>query len=195
MNERTLNELFGSAAKTRLIKLFLWNPETGFQLTEITTRTRLRRGEARRWLNRLVFFGLVKITANTHKKKRNLYRLNPDFELREELKALIAKAIPQDFGALTKGLKKVGGVKLAVVTGAFLRLDTSRIDMLIVCDNINLKRFNELVKGIEAELGREIRYVTMNRDEFLYRYRMFDRFLRDILELPHQKIINRLRIE
>ena len=81
------------------------------------------------------------------------------------------------------------------MTGAFLRLDTSRIDMLIVCDNINLKRFNELVKGIEAELGREIRYVTMNRDEFLYRYRMFDRFLRDILELPHQKIINRLRIE
>lgn len=192
MNEKTLNELFGSAAKTRLLKLFLLNQDENFELSQIAYRTGLRRAEARNWLKKLSALGFVKRVSRS---SRGRWRLNTKFPLAGELQALIAKAAPQKFPELARGLKKIRGVKLVVITGAFLGLGTARADMLVVGDNINLKKFNELVRELEAEVGQEIRYVTLSRDEFLYRYRMFDRFLRDILESPHQKIINRLRLQ
>ena len=48
---------------------------------------------------------------------------------------------------------------------------------------------------MESEVGTEIRFGTMERDEFKYRYEMFDRFLRVLLEGPHRKIINKLDVE
>mgnify|MGYP001592748310 CR=1 FL=1 len=41
----------------------------------------------------------------------------------------------------------------------------------------------------------EIRVGTMEKDEFKYRYEMFDRFLRVLLEGPHRKLINKLDME
>ena len=48
------------------------------------------------------------------------------------------------------------------------------------------------MKNLEAEAGTEIDYAVFDNEEFQYRQKMFDRFLRDILEKPHKKLINKI---
>lgn len=125
---------------------------------------------------------------------RTAYRADQSFELFKELQALVIKAAPDSFPQLEQKLKRLGGIKLAVVTGAFLNINDARVDLLLVGDNVNPRRLTNIVKDLEAELGKEIRYVTLSVSEFKYRYEMYDRFLRDIFDFPHAKVIGRLKL-
>jgi len=95
---------------------------------------------------------------------------------------------------MEKNLRRLGRIRLALITGAFLNVPDTRVDLLIVGDNVRLQRLFHFIREQEADLGKELRYVILEREEFLYRYEMFDRFLRDILDSPHYKLINTLRI-
>ena len=65
----------------------------------------------------------------------------------------------------------------------------------MVGDNLKQSRLDNIVKTIESEMGKEIRYATFETSEFNYRYSMFDKLIRDILDFPHEKIINKLNLE
>ena len=66
--------------------------------------------------------------------------------------------------------------------------------MLIVGDGVNIKKFTDFVVGLEADLGSEISYVILSKEEFSYRMEMLDKFLGDIIDYPHYKIINKIRM-
>lgn len=149
-------------------------------------RKRSSRSRPRRIIRKIA----RKRKISTGKKE---YRANQNFELFEELRKLLIKASPSAFPKLVEDLRKIGKIKLVIVTGIFFNIQDSRIDLLVVGDNISLPRFINVIKNTEAEVGKELRYVILGQDEFLYRYEMFDRFLRDIIDGPHQKIVNRLR--
>ena len=53
---------------------------------------------------------------------------------------------------------------------------------------------NNFLKKLEAEIGKEITYSLMEKDEFSYRLSMFDRFVTIMLESPHEKLVNKLEI-
>lgn len=125
------------------------------------------------------------------------YFLNPQFQLLNELRDFILKSTPREMDEMTKKLNKVGRVKLAIATGVFLSRvnpETVATDLFLVADDVDRRKFRLFLNGVEADLGREVRYVIMEKDEFQYRYGMFDRFLRVLLEGPHEKLINRLGI-
>ena len=122
------------------------------------------------------------------------FQTNRQHEVFNELRALLIKASPASFPEIERALRKLGRVRLALITGAFLNVPDARVDLLIVGDNIRPQRLFHFIREQEADLGKELRYVTLDRDEFMYRYEMFDRFLRDILDSPHYKLINTLRI-
>ncbi len=126
------------------------------------------------------------------KKTPTLYQLNPNNIFLNELKALVIKISPPTFPNLEKTLKKIGRLKLAIVTGVFLDISNARVDLMVVGDDIEYRRFNDFIKKLESNLGLELRYVVLGSNEFAYRYNMFDRFVHDILEYPHKKLINRL---
>jgi len=132
------------------------------------------------------------------KKKRTRpikgYGVNKDFPLFSELQALVLKASPIETPVVKRDLKRIGKIKLALMSGAFLGVDEARVDLLVVGENISLSKLFEFIKQKESELGQELRYVILSPDEFTYRYEMFDRFLKDILETPHQKVINSIRV-
>jgi hypothetical protein len=71
----------------------------------------------------------------------------------------------------------------------------SPADLFIVGDDVDKAKLAKFLKALEAETGSEIRFGLMEKDEFKYRYDMFDRFLRVLLEGPHRKIINKLDME
>lgn len=123
-----------------------------------------------------------------------LYQVNKNLSFFEELRSLILRISPPSFPSLERSLRKIGRFKLAVVTGVFLNLSNTRVDLLVVGDDIDYRRFSDFIKNLENNMGVELRYVVLGLNEFLYRYGMFDRFVRDILEYPHKKLINRLKI-
>ena len=126
------------------------------------------------------------------------YSLNPEFEFFGELKSLILKSSPAEKDKMVKKISGLGRVKLAVISGVFmienngLDLYDTVADLFIVGDDINKNRLRAFLTALEAEIGREIKFTLMDKDEFQYRYGMFDRFVRVMLEGPHEKIINKL---
>lgn len=131
------------------------------------------------------------------KRRGSVYALNPNFEFFSELKSLILKSSPAEKDNLIKKIVGLGRVKLAVVSGIFLNsADTigfnSVTDLFIVGDDIEKRKLVSFLRSLEAEVGKEIKFSLMDKEEFEYRYGMFDRFVRVLLEGPHEKIINKL---
>lgn len=126
--------------------------------------------------------------------KKQVYYVNKEFQFFPELRMLILKAAPANRPVLTRKLQLVGGVKLAILSGFFINSERSRADLLISGDNINKSKLNKFLNWLESEIGKELNYVVMSTDEFKYRLNMYDRFIRDILDFPHEIVINKLHI-
>lgn len=125
------------------------------------------------------------------------YALNREFQFIQELRDLILKSSPAEKEEITARLNKIGRIKLAIVAGAFLDRDNPQnapTDLLIVSDDFDRRKFGSFLKYLEAEAGGEVRFVVMEKDEFAYRLSMFDRFVRVLLEGPHEKLINKLGV-
>ncbi|OGN27732.1 MAG: hypothetical protein A2941_02540 [Candidatus Yanofskybacteria bacterium RIFCSPLOWO2_01_FULL_49_17] len=126
------------------------------------------------------------------------YSLNPNFEFFAELRGLMLKSSPQEKEKMTQKISNLGRVRLALISGIFLNdSDTtsqyeSPADLFIVGDDIDRKRLRNFLINLEAEVGSEVKLTIMDKEEFTYRYSMFDRFVRVLLEGPHEKIINKL---
>jgi len=125
------------------------------------------------------------------------YVLNSNFEFFEELKSLIMKSSPAEKNKMIKKIYGLGRIKLAVISGVFLNsekenYDNSIADLFIVGDDIHKEKLRKFLRALEAEVGREVKLSIMDKEEFDYRYGMFDRFVRVLLEGPHEKIINKL---
>jgi len=105
------------------------------------------------------------------------------------------KSSPSEKEEITGRLQKLGRIKLAIIAGVFLNKENQEnvpTDLLIVSDDLDRRKFGIFLKYLEAETGGEVRFVIMEKDEFTYRLSMFDRFVRVLLEGPHEKLINRL---
>ena len=126
--------------------------------------------------------------------EKQVYYANKDFQFFPELRMLILKAAPANRPVLLRKLYLVGGVKLAILSGFFISSNNSRVDMLIVGDNLRKPKLTKFLNWLESEIGKELNYVVMSTDEFKYRLDMYDRFIRDILDYPHEKVINKLHI-
>lgn len=135
------------------------------------------------------------------RKDRNLFALNPDFELFPELRSFILKSSPAEKDKMIKRLNSLGRVKMALITGIFLNnrhdgpiRQESKADLFIVGDDIDKRKLTFFLKSLEAEVGKEIKFSMMEKEEFEYRFNMFDRFVREMLEGNHEKLINKLGI-
>jgi hypothetical protein len=94
--------------------------------------------------------------------------------------------------SISKRLQSVGKCKLIVIAGSFIQDWNSRLDLLLVADAVNTVRLERVVKDIEAELGKELRYAVFSTTDFTYRMNIYDRLIRDVLDYPHQTVMNKL---
>lgn len=138
-----------------------------------------------------------KISQQKRGGTRIKYVLNSNFEFFTELKSLIMKSSPAEKNKMIRKIYGLGRIKLALISGVFLNnekgsYDNSVADLFIVGDDINKDKLRIFLRALEAEVGREIKLSIMDKEEFDYRYGMFDRFVRVLLEGPHEKIINKL---
>lgn len=205
--DQLLEKLFESVPKARIIRYFLRNSESPYSVDEIEKRTGVERTFLQKELQKLLRLGLlrerwyfIKIQKKKGKKTKIVSRrikgfeVNTAFRLFSELQALVMKDAVASPKKILPKIQGLGSVKLAVISGVFINNERARTDLLIVGDRIKQSKLTKFLKGTESEIGRPLRYTVMDSKEFAYRIDMYDRFLRDILEFPHEKVINRIRI-
>ena len=210
-----LEKLFGSSARVKMIRLFLSNPENVFSLEDVSRRAKVLTLVAKRELSLFRGIGLIKQkdqimeepcllrgepvklkdgTIKIKKKKFNGYFLNALFPFVHALRNLVLNAAPVDKEAMIKEINTIGRIKLVVFSGIFTNHENSRVDLLLVGDSMKETKLDKVLKNIEADIGKEIVYAVFKTDDFMYRLGMDDRFIRDILEYPHEKAVNKLNI-
>lgn len=212
-----LEKLFGSGSKTRILRICMRNPDDVFTVKDLARRTKLSMGTAKKEIEQLVkldiagkkIIRLNEEVATKKKKKKGkqrhikikiksrkalVYFANKQFELFQELYDLITKATSTPKREIASKIKTFGNVKFALISGVFINHPNARTDLLIVGDKISVKKIHSFLSKMESDLGKPIHYTLMETSEFKYRMNMYDRFLRDILEAPHEKIVNRINV-
>ena len=201
-----LEKLFGSHAFVKMLKLFYLNTGQVFPPREIALRTHTRPEVARRELRLLMDMGFIKKAAQTveepspEKDKKPLkhkvhgYTLDSSFQLLNELRDLVLTVAPISKQEITNRLRRVGRVKLVVLSGIFLKRGDSRIDMLIVGDALKKGQLDLTLRSIESEVGKELSYALLETSDFKYRLGMNDKFVRDVFDYPHEVIIDKIGV-
>jgi hypothetical protein len=90
--------------------------------------------------------------------------------------------------------KAVGRIKLFIVSGIFLHEQKARVDILIVGDLMKKDKAEKIFDTLSSELGREIIYSLMDVEEYEYRTKMYDKFIRDVFDSEHEVVVNKLKI-
>ncbi len=198
MLEQILERLFDSPVKVKLLKLFLRNSDRYFSLPEIIKKTQGKKSEVGKQVKGLKDIGFLhskKVRANRRKKITggHYFTVNQNFDFYNELQSLVLKSSPTSKEKMLKKILKLGRIKMALISGIFLNFDNSRIDLFLVGDDISSRKLHNFLAEMESEVGKEIEYAAMEVKEFDYRFHMFDRFVRDILEKPHEKLVNKIR--
>ena len=191
MSKEILEQLFDSPIKVRLLKLFLRNEDQSFCTQDIIERTKSDPSICRRHIKKL---DNIKFIDFRTKNNKRFYSINKSFDFYNELKILVLKSSPASKEKILKKLRSFRRINLAILSGVFVNSENSRMDILIVGDNIKKKNLSNFLKDLGADVGKEIDYVLLSTEDFKYRYDMFDRFIRDVLEKPHEKLINKLKI-
>jgi hypothetical protein len=198
-----LGKLFGSAAKVKIMRLFLLNQEQGFEIGDVAERSRVTSAAARKELAALAAAGFIKRKSfikewtvkkgkkEVLKKKRvQGWFFRSDFRYKEALRDLVLDTEFVDLSALGKKLRSLGKMKLILASGVFIKDPTSRLDLLVVGDELRRQPIDTTVRLLEAEIGKELSYAVFDTADFLYRANMYDKLVRDVIDSPHEKVFD-----
>jgi hypothetical protein len=191
MKSDPLCKLFGSTARVKLLRLFLFNPRLSYTVPDAAQRSRVPERTARREINLFTKAGLIKRARLRSAGAR--YALNPDFQYLLALQSLLLNA-PARGADIADSLRSSGALKLVVLSGIFLGEWDGRLDLLVVGDRMKEKKLRAAVRRLEAELGKEVRYSLLNAEQFLYRLGINDHLVRDVLDYPHKIVLDKLQI-
>jgi len=198
MPERILEQLFDSPIKVKLLKLFLRNSNKQYLIADIVRKTQGSKRAVIKQVKGLASIGFLLTKRLKANRKKEIigglyFSVNPNFDFYAELQSLVLKSSPTSKEKMLKRLMKIGRIRLVLISGVFLNTENYRVDLFLVGDDISHKKLMRFLADIEAEVGKEIEYAAMETKEFDYRFHMFDRFVRDILEKPHEKLLNKLK--
>ncbi|MDB5259639.1 MAG: seg [Candidatus Taylorbacteria bacterium] len=202
-----LAKLFGGEARVKLMRLFLFNIEAAYTAAEIADRSKIPAKDVKKELSLLVAVGLIKkrvVARDIHRKQGKKiiikkvhdtgYIIEQKFPYFQALKSLLITVSLHADESLVKRFSGAGKIKFFVASGLFIQEWDTRVDLLIVGDELNMKRLEAIMETIESEVGREIAYSAFETSDFEYRYGIHDRLIRDILDLPHTVLVDKLGI-
>ncbi len=176
-----LGKILGSLARVKIMRLFLLNSKDGFSRKEIIKRSRVSSNVGSREIRLLASVDFIK-------KHGTGWVFNPLFKYSRELEKLLISSDSLDKKTIIDIFKKAGKVKLLLVSGIFIKNKDTRVDLLVVGDNLKKSKIEEEVRKMEAEIGTELAYAVFDTKEFLYRVDMYDKLVRDILDFPHEVV-------
>lgn len=195
----TLSVLFGSPARVRLLRLFLFNTDKSFTFDEICKRLHLVRRTARTEVTALEKAGVIKsemveVEIKNKPTKVLSYVTQPDLPEFKALQTFLFATTSLDGKNLLSFLKKTATVDFLVVAGVFVQDFESRLDILIAQKKITLDKIETAIHAFEAEVGVEVRFSVLTSDDLIFRVDVNDKLIRDIFDYKHQIILDKLNI-
>lgn len=197
----SLSILFGSQARVKLLRFFLFNPSKEFTFDEISRRARLVRRTARTEMNALERAGIIKrkqiyqqVDGRQTRTRVHAYALNKDFQELQALQTFLFETAPINGKTLLKHLRKAGPIEFVCVAGVFLREFEQRLDVMLAMKKLSETRVENAIRSLEAELGIEIRYAAFTSEELRYRVGLYDKLTRDVFDYRHQIIVDKIGI-
>ncbi|MDD2657796.1 MAG: hypothetical protein PHD04_04035 [Candidatus Pacebacteria bacterium] len=184
-----LTKIFGSGARLKTLRLFLFNQDSSLTLAEVAERAKITKDIARHEINELLSADLLRKKGTTTPSR---YQVNARFEHLAALDTFIRDTTSVRPQNIMKALRRAGALKLVVLSGLFTSAVEPQIDLLIVGDHLDERVIIAAVRSLEAELGREIRYASFATADFRYRRGVYDRLLRDVFDYPHRLLIDKI---
>lgn len=199
-----LARLLGGTERVKIMRYFLHHEDSVVSLHAVSEKTKSKGTIARKELSLLLSIGFIQkkrtrtvteATKRSPSKVKDMigFGLNKDFPHNQALKDLLFDFKLVDKKELGNRFKPIGRIKLFVVAGVFIGDEKSRVDMLIVGEAIKRPKAEKIFETLSAELGRDVIYALMDVEEFEYRYKMYDKFIREILEMDHETVIDKIK--
>ncbi len=185
----SLGKLFGSSDRLKLLRLFLFNRDEAYSLEDVVERTKITSSAAKAEIIRLQNIGLLRRVGGG---KKASYRIDTRFEHFDALDAFIRTTTVINPAALVSSIKRAGPLHLVLLSGSFTGAMDSGLDLLVVGEKLEERALARAVAGLEAELGREIRYASFTTEDFRYRLGVYDRLIRDVLDYPHRLLVDKI---
>lgn len=197
-----LSILFGSTARLKLLRFFLFNPSKEFSFDDISRRAKLVRRTARTEISALEKAGVIKQKTiyieeegKSKKMKALGYTLNKDFLELQALQTFLFETAPIDAKNLLKHLRQAGVLDFVGISGVFVRDFEQRIDVLLAMKKFSQTKVEKAIRALEAEIGMEIRFAAMSSEDLLYRVGMYDKLTRDFFDYSHQVLIDKIGVK
>ena len=212
---QTLEKLFGSGARVRLLRFFILSPEKVFAAKEAAKILRVSSGAISKEARFLKSIGFLKQAARIdevfkkNRKKQKIlkkrikgFQLSKTFPYLLALRNLLVNASPVSREKMLKFFKNKGKIKLLILGGVFSNdfaldseLDGSDMLDLLIVGELKRGAVERFIKNVEADIGKELNWTLLSASEFDHRLSMHDKLLRDLLDFPHEFLINKLGIE
>ena len=199
---KELSYLFGSVARVKILRLFVFNPAEAYAIQDVVKRTKITPKYARKELSSMEKGGILKKNklvvegGKTKKKTETAWSLDSKFPYIEPLQGFLFATLELSGKDILKKIRSAGVAKVVIISGLLLGewCPESRVDLFVVGDGLNEKRLAGAIQTIESEIGREIRYTALSVEDFKYRLRARDKLIRDILDYPHFMLRDNLGI-
>lgn len=185
-----LDNLLNAKLKKKLLGIFFAHPQRSFSLFELRAATGAKNSQIQKVLREFV---RAQVVEAAHKKQKRFFRINPHFRLYEELEDLLPSSEFDAEDEVSRLVKKIPNVNLAILSGIFTFQPQLGVDLLLVGDGLNRFRVSRVLEEVQKLAGQEVNYAMMKEEEYKSRQMMSDRFMRDILDHPHLVILDNLK--
>jgi len=189
---KILDTIVGSETRSRVLKFFFRHNNQSFRIGEIARLIRQNYNTTASFIEDLERIGVLKQTKGTG--SASLYAINTQFKGYPFLKDLVLQIFPVSTTEAAEQIKKTGRIRLALLSGVFLNQEAASIDLFLVVDDVDEAKLKEFIAELEAQVGKEINYTSMDTAEFTYRYNIYDRFVRNIMKKANIKLVDSLSL-
>ena len=193
-----LVSILGEEIRAKIVRLLVINKTSVFDKEEIIKSLKVSKARTLTVIKNLIADGIVinkKGVRRVEKKVKGKLKtvreeftgiaFNSRYKYRAILEDLILHTIPSDRDILIKRLASLSGLKILITTGIFARDNDATADLLLVGDDMDDKEIESIIKGAETIIGRDLRCIILDTNEFVYRFNIHDQLIRGILDYQH----------
>lgn len=196
----TIDALFGSKTRVKLMHLFFNNPNKSFYVREITRLIDEQINSVRRELANMLNVGVISNDTVDNKLYYQIDHSYPYFDAFEQIfgdnlpkaKSRVKQPVVDDSGdpVWMQTIRDMNGVRVAIGAGILVEGSASGVDLVIV-GNVAAAKLKSAIAAIEKAEGRDINYTSLTYDEFYYRYSVRDRFIMEILAGKYVVVVDK----
>lgn len=175
-----LKSLFISKVRVSILRTYLLDMKASFHIRRLVRELDEEINAVRRELMNLEEAGILKSKKDGNKL---VYTVNTKCAVLPELRGLFFKQSPLG-KEITKLAQSLNGVKMVILTESYIKEryeNKTDVDLLFIGD-MKVRDLSSAVSEIEKELGRELRFSAIKREDYEFARKKKEPFLMNILE-------------